>query len=142
MRCAKYGVTRDFVVALEGFLPSGEKVIWGGEYKKFATGYNVRDLWIGSEGTLGVITNAVLKLLPKPELTWTSVAAFSSEKRALRAVRSMLKSGLPPLFSVSDQESVYCAEEIAENAYLEVGGKPLLLIEFDGSASELEASGP
>ncbi|MCH2613751.1 MAG: FAD-binding oxidoreductase, partial [Opitutales bacterium] len=53
MRCAKYGVTRDFVVALEGFLPNGEKGTWGGEYKKFATGYNVRDLWIGSEGTLG-----------------------------------------------------------------------------------------
>ena len=139
MRCAKYGVTRDFVVALEGFLPNGEKVTWGGEYKKFATGYNVRDLWIGSEGTLGVITNAVLKLLPKPESTWTSVAAFSSEKRALRAVRSMLKSGLTPsILEYLDQESVYCAEEIAGiRLFKEVGGKPLLLIEFDGSASEL-----
>ncbi|MCH2387637.1 MAG: FAD-binding protein [Opitutales bacterium] len=139
MRCAKYGVTRDFVVALEGFLPNGEKVTWGGEYKKFATGYNVRDLWIGSEGTLGVITNAVLKLLPKPELTWTSVAAFSSEKRALRAVRSMLKSGLTPsILEYLDQESVYCAEEIAGiRPFKKVGGKPLLLIEFDGSASEL-----
>ena len=139
MRCAKYGVTRDFVVALEGFLPNGEKVTWGGEYKKFATGYNVRDLWIGSEGTLGVITNAVLKLLPKPESTWTSVAAFSSEKRALRAVRSMLKSGLTPsILEYLDQESVYCAEEIAGiRLFNEVGGKPLLLIEFDGSASEL-----
>lgn len=139
MRCAKYGVTRDFVVALEGFLPNGEKVIWGGEYKKFATGYNVRDLWIGSEGTLGVVTSAVLKLLPKPESTWTSVAAFSSEKRALRAVRSMLKSGLTPsILEYLDQESVYCAEEIAGiRLFKEVGGKPLLLIEFDGSASEL-----
>lgn len=139
MRCAKYGVTRDFVVALEGFLPNGEKVTWGGEYKKFATGYNVRDLWIGSEGTLGVITNAVLKLLPKPESTWTSVAAFSSEKRASRAVRSMLKSGLTPsILEYLDQESVYCAEEIAGiRLFKEVGGKPLLLIEFDGSASEL-----
>ena len=139
MRCAKYGVTRDFVVALEGFLPNGEKVTWGGEYKKFATGYNVRDLWIGSEGTLGVITNAVLKLLPKPESTWTSVVAFSSEKRALRAVRSMLKSGLTPsILEYLDQESVYCAEEIAGiRLFKEVGGKPLLLIEFDGSPSEL-----
>ena len=139
MRCAKYGVTRDFVVALEGFLPNGEKVTWGGEYKKFATGYNVRDLWIGSEGTLGVITNAVLKLLPKPESTWTSVVAFSSEKRALRAVRSMLKSGLTPsILEYLDQESVYCVEEIAGiRLFKEVGGKPLLLIEFDGSPSEL-----
>lgn len=139
MRCAKYGVTRDFVVALEGFLPNGEKVSWGGEYKKFATGYNIRDLWIGSEGTLGVITKAVLRLLPKPESTWTSVAAFSSEKRALRAVKAMLKSGLTPsILEYLDEGSVYCAEEIAGiRLFKAVGGKPLLLIEFDGSAGEL-----
>ncbi len=139
MRCAKYGVTRDFVVALEGYLPSGDKVSWGGEYKKFATGYNIRDLWIGSEGTLGVITKAVLRLIPKPEATWTCVAAFSTEKRALRAVKAMLKSGLTPsILEYLDEGSIYCAEEIAGiRLFKEVGGKPLLLIEFDGSAGEL-----
>ncbi len=141
MRCAKYGVTRDFVVALEGFLPTGEKVSWGGEYKKFATGYNIRDLWIGSEGTLGVVTKAVLKLVPKPESTWTSVAAFDTERKALMAVKALLKEGFAPsILEYLDEDSVYCAEEIAGvRLFKSVGGKPLLLIEFDGSRAELRA---
>jgi glycolate oxidase len=142
MRCAKYGVTRDFVLALEGFMPNGEKVSWGGEYKKFATGYNIRDLWIGSEGTLGVVTKAVLRLIPKPDARWTSVAAFNSEKKALQAVRALLGEGLTPsILEYLDEDSIYCAEEIAGvRLFKKVEGKPLLLIEFDGSASELKDS--
>jgi len=142
MRCAKYGVTRDFVVALEGFMPNGDRVSWGGEYKKFATGYNIRDLWIGSEGTLGVVTKAVLRLVPKPESRWTGVAAFTTEKKALQAVRALLKEGLAPsILEYLDKESVYCAEEIAGvRLFQKVNGRPLLLIEFDGSASELRSS--
>ena len=142
MRCAKYGVTRDFVLALEGYLPNGEKVSWGGEYKKFATGYNVRDLWIGCEGTLGVVTKAVLRLLPKPQGRWTCVAAFETEKQALSAVRALLSEGLvPSILEYLDVNSVYCAEDIAGvRLFKEVGGKPLLLIEFDGSPSELRTS--
>lgn len=142
MRCAKYGVTRDFVLALEGFMPNGEKVSWGGEYKKFATGYNVRDLWIGSEGTLGVVTKAVLRLLPKPEGRWTCVAAFASERKALAAVKSLLGEGLvPSILEYLDVNSVYCAEEIAGiRLFQEVSGKPLLLIEFDGGKSDLTAA--
>ena len=142
MRCAKYGVTRDFVLALEGFMPNGEKVSWGGEYKKFATGYNIRDLWIGSEGTLGVVTKAVLRLIPKPDARWTSVAAFNSEKKALQAVRALLGEGLTPsILEYLDEDSIYCAEEIAGGRlFKKVEGKPLLLIEFDGSASEVKDS--
>lgn len=142
MRCAKYGVTRDFIVALEGFMPNGERVTWGGEYKKFATGYNVRDLWIGSEGTLGVVTKAVLRLVPKPEARWTSVAAFTSQKKALMAVKALLGAGLTPsILEYLDKDSVYCAEEIAGvRLFKKVGGKPLLLIEFDGNESELRNS--
>ncbi len=142
MRCAKYGVTRDFVVALEGVMPNGDRVSWGGEYKKYATGYNIRDLWIGSEGTLGVVTKAVLRLIPKPEARWTSVAAFTTEKRALLAVRALLQEGLTPsILEYLDEDSVYCAEEIAGvRLFSKVGGKPLLLIEFDGTASELRSA--
>src|SRR5690606_25923642 len=71
LRGAKYGVTRDYVYGLEGFLPTGEHVRWGLDVKKFVSGYNVRDLWIGSEGTLGIITGAVLKLLPTPRAQTT-----------------------------------------------------------------------
>ncbi|MCD8482451.1 MAG: FAD-binding oxidoreductase [Verrucomicrobia bacterium] len=76
LRGAKYGVTRDYVYALEGFLPTGEFVRWGAGVKKYVSGYNMRDLWIGSEGTLGVITGAVLKLIPAPESRQTFFVRF------------------------------------------------------------------
>lgn len=140
MRCAKYGVTRDFVLALEGFLPTGEKVSWGGEYKKFATGYNIRDLWIGSEGTLGVVTKATLRLVPKPEAKWTLLVAFADDLRALEAVQALLRAGMTPsILEFLDTNSVYCAEEIAGvRLFKEVSLKPLLLVELDGFASQLE----
>lgn len=139
MRCAKYGVTRDFVLALEGYLPTGEKVSWGGEYKKFATGYNVRDLWIGSEGTLGVVTKAVLRLLPKPEATWTMLVAYENDLVALEAVQKLLVSGMnPAILEYLDTNSVYCAEEIAGVRLFEgLSQRPLLLLEFDGSKGDL-----
>ncbi len=141
MRCAKYGVTRDFVLALEGFLPTGEKVSWGGEYKKFATGYNIRDLWIGSEGTLGVVTKAVLRLLPKPEKKWTILVAYESDINALEAVQTLLGEGHnPSILEFLDTNSVYCAEEIAGvKLFKGLSLKPLLLVEFDGNASQLRA---
>lgn len=141
MRCAKYGVTRDFVLALEGYLPTGEKVSWGGEYKKFATGYNIRDLWIGSEGTLGIITKAVLRLLPKPEKKWTILVALENDVKALEAVQVLLSSGLnPSILEFLDTNSVYCAEEIAGVRLFEgLSLRPLLLVEFDGPAGQLRA---
>ena len=60
MHGGKYGVTRDYVLALKGYLPTGEWVEWGTATKKFSAGFNLRDLWIGSEGLLGVVTDAVL----------------------------------------------------------------------------------
>ena len=66
LRCLKYGVTRDYVLSLGGYLANGEFVRWGRSTRKFATGYNVRDLWIGSEGTLGVVTEITVKLIQNP----------------------------------------------------------------------------
>ncbi len=139
MRCAKYGVTRDFVLALEGYLPTGERVSWGGEYKKFATGYNVRDLWIGSEGTLGVVTKAVLRLLPKPAERWTALVAFEDDLKALEAVQTLLLAGLnPSILEYLDTNSVYCAETIAGvKLFAGLSLKPLLLVEFDGHKGQL-----
>ncbi|HLS28238.1 MAG TPA: FAD-binding oxidoreductase, partial [Opitutales bacterium] len=85
LRGAKYGVTRDYVLALKGFLPTGEYVEWANDLRKFASGFNLRDLWIGSEGTLGVITDAVLRLIPKPQSRWTYLASFKDEKTGLLA---------------------------------------------------------
>jgi glycolate oxidase len=63
LRCVKYGVTRDYILSLAGYLPTGEFVRWGRATRKFATGYNLRDLWIGSEGTLGVVTEITVRLI-------------------------------------------------------------------------------
>ncbi|MCX6951002.1 MAG: FAD-binding oxidoreductase [Verrucomicrobia bacterium] len=83
MHGGKYGVTRDFIVALRGFLPTGEYVEWGTATKKFSAGFNMRDLRIGSEGMLGVVTGAVLKLIPQPAERWTLLTSFPDETKAL-----------------------------------------------------------
>src|SRR5262245_27878200 len=66
MHGGKYGVTRDFVIALKGFLPTGEFVEWGTPTRKFSAGFNLRDLWIGSDGMLGLITDAKLTIILRP----------------------------------------------------------------------------
>ena len=83
LHCTKYGVTRDYVLGLKGYLPTGEFVEWGRSTRKFATGYNIRDLWVGSEGTLGVITEAYLRLIPKPTTRWATLAIFPTEPESL-----------------------------------------------------------
>lgn len=139
MRGAKYGVTRDFVLALKGFLPTGDHAEWGGHYRKFACGYNVRDLWIGSEGTLGVITEATLKLLPKPESRWTVLAVFANETDALGAVRSLLATRVfPSIVEFLDRRSVHCAERATDSTFFGAHpGRPVLLVELDGSERDL-----
>lgn len=83
LRCVKYGVTRDYVLGLEGFYADGSPFKLGLALKKYVSGLNLRDLLIGSEGTLGVITAATLKLIQKPQKRWTGMFAFKSEAAAL-----------------------------------------------------------
>lgn len=145
LRGAKYGVTRDYVFAVECFLPTGEFTRWGAPLKKYASGFNVRDLLIGSEGQLGVITGATLKLLPKPECRWTVLAAFVNEDAALIAVEDLLSSALvPSILEFLDGQSVECTERKRGSAFfdtlpgLPAGAAPsLLLLEVDGSPAEL-----
>lgn len=146
LRGAKYGVTRDYVFGLEGFMANGEFVKWGANLRKYVSGYNIRDLWIGSEGTLGVITGAVLKLLPKPASRITLLAAFSDERSALGTVRQILEARLTPaILEFLDSETVECfrrSGRVAElpdwmRAFLD---GPVLLIEFDGHAGEVDDS--
>jgi glycolate oxidase len=109
MRGAKYGVTRDYVLALEGFLPEGAFTRWGAQLKKFSAGYNVRDLWIGSEGTLGIITGAVLRLLPRPEVQLVCLAVFPTSAEALACSRQILLAGITPsAMEFLDTQTVGC----------------------------------
>jgi glycolate oxidase len=132
MRCVKYGVTRDYVLGLSGFLADGSPVEWGLPLKKYVSGLNLRDLWIGSEGTLGIVTAAHLKLVTKPAKRWTGLFA-------LKAVTGLLGAGIEPsILEFLDRQSVACAEAYTQTTI--VAGAPksaLLLIELDGSASEV-----
>lgn len=142
LRAAKYGVTRDYVVALEGFLPTGEKVRWGGNVRKYVSGYNLRDLWVGSEGTLGIVTRATLRLAPIPEARHTFLCMFPDDASGLRAAQALLRERVnPSVLEFMDALSVRCAlEEKGETISGIEPGDSVLLVEADGSRAELELS--
>jgi glycolate oxidase len=139
MHGGKYGVTRDFVLALKGFLPTGELVQWGTPTKKFSAGFNLRDLWIGSEGMLGIVTEATLKLIPRPAARWTLLTAFADELAAFRAVRALFAQRVQPaICEFLDRYSVQCAERATKTVvFAGQAGRPVVLLELAGTASEV-----
>ena len=139
MHGGKYGVTRDFVVALKGYLPTGEFVEWGTATRKFAAGFNLRDLWIGSEGMLGVVTDAVLRLIPAPAARWTLLTSFSDEVGAFKAARALFAARVQPaICEFLDRYSVQCAEQAMKTTIFPgQPGRPVILIELAGSEAEL-----
>lgn len=139
MHGGKYGVTRDFVVALKGYLPTGEFVEWGTATKKFAAGFNLRDLWIGSEGMLGVVTDAILKLIPQPAARWTLLTAFADEIDAFKAARALFGARIQPaICEFLDRYSVQCAERAMQTTiFAGQPGRPVILLELAGTAAEV-----
>ena len=139
MHGGKYGVTRDFVLALKGFLPTGEFVEWGTATKKFSAGFNLRDLWIGSEGMLGIVTDATLKLIPKPEERWTLLVSFRTEPDAFRAVLGLFALKIQPaICEFLDRYSVDCAEKATGKAVFKgQAGRPVVLLELAGGKPEV-----
>ncbi|MBP6507677.1 MAG: FAD-binding protein [Opitutaceae bacterium] len=139
MHGGKYGVTRDFVIALGGFLPTGEAVTWGTATKKFAAGFNLRDLWIGSEGMLGVVTRAVLKLIPQPAMRWTLLSAFKDETTALVAARVLFRQRVQPaICEFLDRASVRCAESATgQPVFAGQKDRAVILLELAGTVSEV-----
>ena len=139
LRCVKYGVTRDYVLSLSGYLANGKAVRWGRDTRKFATGYNMRDLWIGSEGTLGVITSSTLRLVAKPQGTATFLAAFEADDQALSAPLALSKLGIQPsILEYMDSWTINCLQEyVGEEVFTGVSPRPMLLVELDGPDSAL-----
>ncbi|MCU0320349.1 MAG: FAD-binding protein, partial [Flavobacteriales bacterium] len=95
-RAVKYGVTRDFVLNLEVVLPDGEVIRTGANTLKNATGYDLTHLMVGSEGTLGIITEAVLKLVPLPTHTMLMLVPFPEAVKACEAVSAVFRAGIIP----------------------------------------------
>ncbi len=140
LRAAKYGVTRDYVLALEGYLPSGEFARGGRPLRKFSAGLNLRDLWIGSEGLLGVVTKAFLKLAKRPEKTRTYLFAPPDAKSAFGCVSAMLRAGvMPSILEFMDAQSCVCAAKYCSE--LSFGnGRTVLLAELDGSDEQIDSA--
>ena len=132
-RCLKYGVTKDYVLGLTVVLANGEVLEWGGKLFKNVTGYNLAQLFIGSEGTLGVVTRIILRLLPLPKVRSTAVAFFPRLDDAAASVVGVMAEGiLPATLEIMDQATISVVEQ-----YLHLGlptdVEALLLLEQDGN---------
>jgi glycolate oxidase len=139
-RAVKYGVTRDYVLGLEVVLPSGEVIKTGVRTSKGVVGYDLTRLIAGSEGTLGIITKMVLRLLPLPESVRTLGAVFTRIEDAARTVSAIVRSGLMPrTLEYMDQAAIRCVEDYLKMG-LPVDAGAMLLVEVDGSPSAADVA--
>jgi glycolate oxidase len=135
LRGLKYGVTRNYVMGLEVVLPDGEVLWTGNKCVKDVAGYSLRDLFIGSEGTLGVITRVLLRLIPKPAARKTLVATFARMDQAAQTVSDIIAAQIIPCtLEFLDRTTIRCVEEYAKIG-LPLECEALLLMETDGHAA-------
>jgi glycolate oxidase len=137
-RAVKYGVTKDFVLGLEVVLPTGEIIRTGGETAKGVVGYDLTKLICGSEGTLGVITRIIFRLLPLPEAKKTMLAIFDSIDGAATAVSTIIKGKIiPATLEFMDHATLQCVDR-RFSLGLPEEGRALLIIEVDGDRELIE----
>jgi glycolate oxidase len=145
LRCVKYGVTRDFVMGLEVVLADGSVIHTGGRTVKDVMGYDLTRLFVGSEGTLGVITEATLRLLPLPAPKLTMLAFFASVHDAGAAVAAMTRAGLVPVTLELMDRFTIRAVDAALHVGLDPDAGAMLMIESDAGGmaaeAELDAAG-
>ncbi|MBH9966931.1 glycolate oxidase subunit GlcD [[Bacillus] enclensis] len=138
LRGLKYGVTRDYVLALEAVLPNGDIVRTGGKLAKDVAGYDLTRLFVGSEGTLCVITEATLKLVPMPETKQTMLALYQDIEAAAKSVSNIISNRIiPATLEFLDQPTLEVVEDFAKIG-LPTDVKAVLLIEQDGPREVVE----
>lgn len=138
-RAVKYGVTKDYVLNLEVVLPNGEIITTGANTLKNSTGYNLTQLMIGSEGTLGIITKAVLKLLPYPSKNVLMLVPFFSAQKACEAVSAVFRAGITPsALEFMERDAIDWTLKFVDNITIPIKDdvQAHLLIEVDGNDLE------
>lgn len=134
-KACKYGVTADYVLNLEVVLPNGDVIWTGANTLKNSTGYNLTQLMVGSEGTLGIITKAVLRLIPMPSNSLLMLVPFNSAEKACEAVSAIFRSGITPsglefmerdaldwVIDFLDDKSIQIEESVQAHLLIEVDG--------------------
>lgn len=133
MRAVKYGTTRDWVVGLEAVLPNGEIVHFGRKVVKDSTGYSLKNLIIGSEGTLAVVTKAILKIIPKPKETLSLLVPFESREAAIEAVPEIIKAQLNTIaIEFFERNTILLSEEFLSKKFPEKRSDAYILLTFEG----------
>jgi len=132
LRGLKYGVTRNYIMGLEVVLPNGEVMWLGNKCVKDVAGYSLKDVFIGSEGTLGVITKVLLRLIPKPAAKKTMVATYQQMDAAAQTVSDIIAAKIIPCtLEFLDRTTIHCVEDFAKIG-LPLDCEALLLMETDG----------
>jgi glycolate oxidase len=138
-RVVKYGTIREYILNMEVVLPTGEIIWTGANTLKYASGYNITQLMIGSEGTLGIITKIVLKLIPRPEMNVLMMASFPSNEQGCAAVSAIFTAGVIPsaleFMERKGVEWVIKYDRIQFN--LKDAAQAFLLIEVDGTNMDM-----
>lgn len=136
----KYGTTRDYVLNMEIVLPTGEITWTGANVLKYSTGYNLTHLMIGSEGTLGVITKIVFKLIPYPQHNIVLLVPFNSAEKACEAVSAVFRAGIIPSgMEFMERDAIDWVRKFEADINIEILNEVQahLLIEVDGNEIDL-----
>lgn len=137
MRAVKYGVTRDYVRGLELVLPNGEIIEVGGKIVKNSSGYGLKDLIVGSEGTLGIVTKAILRLLPLPKKMISLLVPFEDLETAIETVPKIIKSkNVPTAIEYMVKDTIISSEEFLGKDFPDKSSDAYLLLSFDGNSKE------
>jgi len=138
LRAIKYGVTTDYVKQIEGVTPTGEQFKAGAQTLKSVSGYDLVHLLCGSEGTLGIFTKVVLKLIPLPKDRRSMLAPFANPEDAARAVSGIISAGImPATLEIMDNVTIRTVEDFKKLG-LPVDAGALLLLEVDGAGAQVE----
>lgn len=136
-RCVKYGVTKDYVLGLEVVTPTGDIIRTGGKTLKNVVGYDLTKLFVGSEGTLGIITSITLKLIPKPAAKKTMLVQFETIDGAAQAVSAIIGAKIiPTTLEFLDAATIDCIRDKSDIVLLEKC-QAILIIEVDGEPAVL-----